>query len=409
MTESVPITNNWVNDFVEHCILNQKDTIEYFSEIKETREYSMSEFKNIADQLLKFYKQFLWNNGVFTSKDFDFKDLDDEQKTTFALLTLQKYQPQNKYRQLILDYYYSNLDKPISELELEKALVFNGNNITKHYYSMTPPTYLKLEKTEVREPHVEELQNVPSLISNISNFIKLGKSIQFNVAGFPQNELYYLVMGICIYDCLNSTFETFHQLMKHIKSYIQLFLTSKCLELNEENYNLVTFINFGKEKKPNLRYQCARKYFEDTKIKNTQTQFKSNEKGEYIETIYSSKEEYSKKLQELEQIYSSNKKITKELIVKWFDGQLLTRSTCLVGVILIVLMEYPKRIQFKKDEMPDWKAIAQGNFDNTYDLDEFKFQQIQQIQQIQKPLNLTLGQILLVTRQYISILENSKN
>lgn len=386
-------TSNWVNDFMEHCLLNQKDVLDYFTEIKETREYSMPEFHNIAEQLLKMYKNFLWNNGIFTDNEFKFEDLTDEQKTTFALLTLQKYQPQNKYRQRILDYYFSNLDKPISELELEEAL----KEYTKHYYSQTPPTYLKLDTKEVKEPHVENLTGIPSKIQNISNYIKIGKSIQFNIPGFPQNELYYLVIGMCIVDCLNTEHKTFKDLLKHIKSYVQLFLTSKCLELRDSpDYNLITFINFGKEKKPNVRYTPARKYFTDKTI-DSKTQFISDEKGEYISTVYNSKEDYLSKFEEIEKLFEKNK-ISKELIVKWFDGQLLTRSTCLVGVILIILME-KKTIEFKKDEMPDWKSIAQGNFDDTYIVkDRIEI----------KETTPTLGQVLLTVRQYIQILRNSK-
>jgi hypothetical protein len=378
-----------------------KDTIDYFTEIKETREYSMPDFQKIAEQILFAYKSFLWNNGVFTDKEFKFEDLTDEQKTTFALFTLKKYQPQNKYRQRILDYYFSNLNKPISELELEEAL----KEYTKHYYSQTPPTYLKLEKIEVREPHVDNLSGITSRIQKISNYIKIGKSIQFNIIGFPQNELYYLIIGMCIVDCLNTEHKTFKELLKHIKSYIQLFLTSKCLELRDSpDYNLITFINFGKERKPNVRYTSARKYFTDNSS-HSKTQFISDDKGEYISTSYSSKEEYLSKFDELEKIFKSNKnKISNELIVKWFDGQLLTRSTCLVGCILIILME-KKTIEFKKDEMPDWKSIAQGNFDDTYIVKD-------EIAEGAKETTPTLGQVLLITRQYIQIIkkliENTK-
>ena len=57
--------------------------------------------------------------------------------------------------------------------------------------------------------------------------------------------------------------------------------------------------------------------------------------------------------------------MTDELIIKWFDGQLLTRSTCLIGCLLIVLKEQ-KTIEFIKDEMPDWKAIGEQTIKETY-------------------------------------------
>ena len=53
----------------------------------------------------------------------------------------------------------------------------------------------------------------------------------------------------------------------------------------------------------------------------------------------------------------------------WFDCQLLTRSTCLIGCMLILLKEN-KKIEFIKDEMPDWKSIGLGTIEGTYILKE---------------------------------------
>jgi hypothetical protein len=64
-----------------------------------------------------------------------------------------------------------------------------------------------------------------------------------------------------------------------------------------------------------------------------------------------------------------------------------------------------KTIEFKKDEMPDWKSIAQGNFDDTYIVKD-------EIAEGAKETTPTLGQVLLITRQYIQIIkkltENTK-
>ena len=57
--------------------------------------------------------------------------------------------------------------------------------------------------------------------------------------------------------------------------------------------------------------------------------------------------------------------LLKMQIKMWFDSQLLTRSTCLIGCMLIILKER-KYIEFIKDEMPDWKSIGMGTFEGTY-------------------------------------------
>lgn len=397
--------SNWFEDFIIKCLNNSTKTMDYYEEIKETREYSS--VQELRDAIDNNFITFCFNNGLWNRiNSGNFNKLNDEQKALYSFFNLKQYQPKNKYRQRILDYYYSHLDEPISKLTQEDCL----KEHTKDYYSLTPPTFLDLEEIKVREPHITKLDGLPELVKAIPTFIKIGQCIQFDIEGFPKNQLYYLIVGICVCDLLDSKEKTFKELINHIKSYIQLFITSKCLELpakNDNPYNLITFIDFkdSLKERPNFRYQAAKKYLpvkENESIRSDanfkrKTQFKDDEKGKYIYTEYTS-EEYILKWKELEEEFKEHG-LSDELICKWFDGQLLTRSTCLIGVILMIYKNILKGnlIKFKKDEMPDWKAILQGNYDDTFEIEKFE-------ENLPKIQDITLGKILLIVREYVNLI-----
>ena len=396
--------NNWFEDFIIKCLNNSIKTMDYYEEIKETREYSS--VQELRDAIDNNFLTFCFNNGLWNRiNSGNFNKLSDEQKTLYSFFNLKQYQPKNKYRQRILDYYYSHLDVPISKLTQEDCL----KEHTKDYYSLTPPTFLDMDEIKVREPHINKLDGLPELVKAIPTFIKIGQCIQFDIEGFPKNQLYYLIVGICVCDLLDSKHSTFKELINHIKSYIQLFITSKCLELpakNDNPYNLITFIDFKdalnySSERPNFRYQAAKKYLPIKEGIITKTQFKDDEKGKYIYTEYST-EEYILKWKELEELYTVSG-LSDNLICKWFDGQLLTRSTCLIGVILMIYKNIMKRnlIKFKKDEMPDWKAILQGNYDDTFEILKFEDNLSDIVRRIE---NITLGKILLIVREYINLI-----
>ena len=389
--------SNWFEDFIIKCLNNSTKTMDYYEEIKETREYSS--VQELRDAIDNNFLTFCFNNGLWNRiKNENFNKLSDEQKALYSFFNLKQYQPKNKYRQRILDYYYSHLDEPISKLTQEDCL----KEHTKDYYSLTPPTFLDLDEIKVREPHINKLDGLPELVKAIPTFIKIGQCIQFDIEGFPKNQLYYLIVGICVCDLMGVSHTSFKELINHIKSYIQLFITSKCLELpakNDNPYNLITFIDFKEtlKERPNFRYQAAKKYLPVKEGLKMKTQFKDDEKGKYIYTEYSS-EEYILKWKELEEEFKDSG-LSDELICKWFDGQLLTRSTCLIGVILMIYKNILKGnlIKFKKDEMPDWKAILQGNYDDTFTTEKFE----EKTPHIE---NITLGKILLIVREYINLI-----
>lgn len=367
--------NKLVEDFVKHCMYNKKSTMEYYDEIKEMRENTIPQFRKIVEE---HFSRFCLNNGLWNRLDFPEIDKEinnDETKALIKLWTLgnTNYKFKNRYLNGLVDWFLDkNINKEMKDIKtIDEWTMMNKKGeeikVGQLFYSKVPPLYLKLKDIQK-----DKYSITPSdkLIKYFPTFVKIGKSIQFNVKGFSMNETLWLLMGMAIvYVKLNFDFKDgkFKDLINMIRVFVQLNITSICLEANapkEPNgqfYNLITFLKT--EGGYNYRYKCAEKYFKEYK-KIGQTDYKIENGKAFILTEYSSIEEYLNKWNELEEEFRKNK-LTKELIVKWFDSQLLTRSTCLVGCILIVLME-SKIIEFNKDEMPDWKSIAVGNFDDTY-------------------------------------------
>jgi len=359
--------NKLVEDFVKHCMYNKKSTMEYYDEIKEMRENTIPQFRQVVDEQ---FNRFCLNNGVWTRLDFGEidKSSNDEAKALIKLWTLgnTNYKFKNRYLNGLVDWFLNkNINVEMKDLPtLDKWTMLNKKDeevkVGHLFYSKIPPLYLKLKNIQK-----DKYSITPSdkLAKYLTTFVKIGKSIQFNVKGFQMNETLWLLIGMAIVYVKLNPQNTFKELIKLLRAFIQLNITSICLESDaSKEYNLITFLKTEKDNY-NYRYKCAEKYFTNYK-KIGQTDYKVENGKTFILTEYTNYEEYLNKWNELEDMYK-DKGLTKELIVKWFDSQLLTRSTCLVGCILIVLMEN-KTIEFIKDEMPDWKAIGLGNIDGTY-------------------------------------------
>lgn len=372
--------NKIIDTFVELAMKNSEDTMEMWQDLTDMREIKelMSKDKNFREHIHNVMYDFCISNGLFYRLVWN--DLSDEQKTFISLIVGRQYQPTNRYRQAILDYYYTHLNDKMLTLRLEDT------GLCDDYYHGIPPIVKGMQKKNVVNPFIPE---IPELCQRIDTFIKIGKSIQFEVAGFPKNQFLYLLCGLCIVDCVGTQHSTFEQLVNHIKAYVQLNLLSKCFDgrIFKDGYNLITFINFKKETGivDNFRYQIANKY--KPVQHDTITQLVEDEKGKYIKTECKCKE-LEDRWSLMEQLYTDKK--YDELITTFFDSQCLTRSTCLVGCLLICIL-HKHTIQFKKDEMPDWKSIIEGNFKDTYEEGE----------EIISPLHdLTLTQVLSVLRYY---------
>lgn len=368
--------NKLVEDFVKHCMYNKKSTMEYYDEIKEMRECNIPQFKKIVDEQ---FNRFCLNNGLWNRLDFGEIDKsdNDEAKALIKLWTLgnTNYKFKNRYLNGLVDWF---LDKNINMEMKDLPMINDWTMLNKKneeikvghlFYSKVPPLYLKLKDVQKSEYKITPSDKIAD---KFPIFLLIGKSIQFNVKGFQMNETLWLLVGMAItYAKLNPQ-STFKGLVNLLRAFIQLNITSICLESSDsKEYNLVTYLKTDKDNY-NYRYKCAEKYFTNWK-KIGKTEYKTENDKAFILTEYANHEEYLNKWSELEDMYK-DKGLTKELIVKWFDSQLLTRSTCLIGCILIVLMESNgdnkslKLINFKENEMPDWKAIGLGTIDGTYEI-----------------------------------------
>lgn len=359
---------------------NSVDTMEFIDDLKEFRLFNeMIKNKDVKKLYDSLTSNFYISNGLFNR--IDLKALNDEQKTFLSLITLQDYTPTNRFRQHILKYYYDNINEPIENLNLK----YIKKAFPKNYYSGVPGISADLEKLKIEQPKIKELQHFENYIQL---FIKLGESMQFDVQGFPKNQLLYLIFGICIASTFNKVrdfassegdnkigdFKTFKELINYIISIIQINLLNKVflsedVEGAEDSWSLVTFLDF-KEKdklKHNFRYQCAKKYINEVgsvcNARNCFTKLIDDDKGTYLSTTYKIKD-LKTLWDKFEELYK-NKQFD-ELIVLWFDSQILTRSTCLIGCMLISVLN-GKLIKFKHNEMPDWKSIIVGNFKDTYE------------------------------------------
>lgn len=393
MSEDFDI-NAMTEDFIKMCCNNDPETINYYYEIRDFRAYSqVKDFRKVIDEN---FNNFCFNNSLIHKINFGM--LNDNQMLFYRILSYAfdnsfKTLPSDYKNRLILEYYMKRLDKPISSLSLEDLKTVCG-----YWYDNIPSRYLVKQGKikEVKEINYESIKPNFDLIKHTLDFLKIGNSLLFNVDGFAKNQICLLLYGMAVYyawvKLKNKEFKSFKQLVNYLKSFIQINTYSKCLDVldykelkedkedkeNKDFYNLITYLKFKTDEKGenyNYRYKCAEKYFKDSRRQNTnltKTVYEELPTGEsYIKTVYENIDEVKKVWNDLEEEFK-NKGLNDKLITMWFDGQLLTRSTCLIGCMLIMLKE-GKFIEFKKDEMPDWKAIAIGSYEDTYETkEEFK-------------------------------------
>lgn len=428
--------SNFVEDFAKCCMYNKTKTMEYFDSCKATREYQM--IPEVRKIINTYFATFCFNNGLWNRiiKEQLADYLNDTQQTFLFMVLKIKSVPKDRYNQHLLMWYYNNINVKMSEfkgLETIDIPTKSKQAFIMAYYNQSPAIFEKIK--EIKEmPDVKELLNDElsvNLIKNIPKFIKLGKCLQFNVKGFVKNQMLYLLYGLALYFTINK-YETnyllisFKELITTLKSFVQFNLDTKCfnvLDVQKEEdkdkyYNLITYLILGTkgdEKQYNYRYKCAEKYFdlregdsvsyngnitEYKKIKDDSPNAEATSYKTAITTDYKTKNDVIERWDILENEFKTNG-ISNELIKMWFDSQLLTRSTCLIGCMLIVLKEN-KYIEFIKDEMPDWKAIGKGTIEGTYNIGDT-------IEKIDVDLNdIKVKHVLLVLEEYVRNCEKYK-
>ena len=369
--------NDMAKNFCEMCQQNDPETIEYYEEIKQFRAYgAVKDFRNMIDTA---FNDLCFNNSLVHKINYGL--LNANQKLYYNILSYAFEKEHNNLNNLtnkiILKYYMEHLDEDMKNIKLEDL-----GKLCNYWYDNIPSRYLKRNGVidDTNCITIKDIKPNFELVKYTTEFLKIGNALLFNVEGFPKNQINLLLYGIAIYYAwINmSSFKTFKELVNYLKSFIQINTYSKCLDVlsykqtgenkkNEGNfYNLITYLTF-KNKTYNFRYKTAEKYFKNIIAKPYgKTKFEAKADGEsYIYTEYQNKDDLIKVWDELEEEFKA-KGLTNKLINMWFDGQLLTRSTCLIGCMLIMLKE-KHLIKFNKDEMPDWKSIALNTFEGTYE------------------------------------------
>lgn len=405
---------SYLNKFYEYLEQNREEVLEILDDLKESSHWKRLRQqlpKEFLDQLDTRIKTFINMNGLFNRVDF--KKLTDEEKFLFNLFNITKQQTRNRYRQKILSYYFENLDLQMKKINMAKAM---NSNYLYEYYQETPAALAGLEKIAVKFPDIKELNKIKihGEEFGISELIRIGTQIQFNSPGFCKNQMLYLLFGVCIVDCLGTEHKNFYELINHLTSYAQLNLLNKVFnavdckedgifignEFSENDFNLQTYLKFNNGTY-NFRYKIFEKYKENKTEDNGKTEIVEDDTGKYLLTKYT-KEELLELWKEFEEDYQGNG-INEKLIVKWFDSQCLTRSTCLIGVLLIILKEMRNGnfIRFNDEELPDLKAIISGTINDTYKADKMwrKFN-------FTGNDSPTLGEVLGIVKKYISTIIN---
>lgn len=359
------------NYLINKAINNSKNFLNSFEEYIENKSINTLKMinPNMFDELIKQYNHYILGNGLFVRKLMRFP-LNEYQSFCFNILTRNPQKYKNHWYTYISNYIFSKYDEDISSIRLEDLKDITG------YYDGTLSKNIKKYVKEPPKINIESNNN----IKKIKDFIKIGECCKYDVKGFFDNELLYLLCGLCINEGIKREFKTFYGLFDFVKSYLQLWQFNKIYDsasFNRENHNLVTHIkaggNFVK------RYRKCAKYFKNyvTKTIQNKTKYIENElEGKiYIETKYNSTE-LNDIWKTLETLYGSidpqptafkeNKII--DLYYIYVTSQLLTRSSCLSALIILNILWYKqnnKFIQVNKDEQLDWFAIS-------CDIEEFR-------------------------------------
>lgn len=336
---------------IKKAVNNSTEFLTIFEEFRKTRNFgTLSKINNdLFNELIKTYNQYILGNGLFVKRLFRFT-FDEYQSFCFNILTRNPQQYTNHWYTYISNYIFSKFDENITAIQLEDLKFIDC------YYSENLSR--KIKKLITKPPKIT-LNEQP--IKDVDKLIKIGENIKYDCIGFYNNELLYLLCGLCINEGIKRNFSSFNQLFKFVKSYLQLWQFNKIYELNQKEFHLVTHIkhngNYVK------RYKSCQKYFSDYDHKTTNNKTKyivdKNNDSIYIETNLSV-QQINDTWKTLEQLFRDKDKLL-DLYYYYVTSQLLTRSSCLSGLIILQILYYKqnnKFIRVNKDEQLDWYAIS---------------------------------------------------
>lgn len=351
---------------IKKGVNNSVSFINEFNEFRKTRNFASLQqlSKDLFDELIKTYNQFILSNGLFIKSLFKFT-FNEHQSFCFNILCRNPQKYQNHWYTYISNYIFGKYNEDIKEIELEDL------KFIQSYYNESLSRKVKKYIGDVPKITLNETPNLDPKMFDL--LIKIGENIKYDVKGFFDNELLYLLCGLCIVDGINrmrhKCFDSFYSLFKFVKSYLQLWQFNKIFEFKfGDSHNLVTHIkskgNYVK------RYKPCEKYFVDyTDVNTVKTKYKVDKIQDsiYIETKLT-KQEINDIWVTLETLFKDENRKEIDLYYFYVTSQLLTRSTCLSALIILNILwykRYNKFIKIKKNEQLDWFAIS-------VDLNKFK-------------------------------------
>lgn len=381
---------------IKKGVNNSVSFINEFNEFRKTRNFVTLQqlSKDLFDELIKTYNQYILSNGLFVKSLFKFT-FNEHQSFCFNILCRNPQKYQNHWYTYISNYIFGKYNEDIKEIELEDLKFIQSyyneslSRKVKKYIGDVPK--ITLNDTPIIDPKM------------FDSLIKIGENIKYDVKGFYDNELLYLLCGLCIVDGINREFDSFYSLFKFVKSYLQLWQFNKIFEFKfGDSHNLVTHIkskgNYVK------RYKPCEKYFVNYTDNNTiKTKYKVDKIQDaiYIETKLT-KQEINDIWATLETLYgTAHKEI--DLYYFYVTSQLLTRSTCLSALIILNILwykRYNKFIKTKKNEQLDWFAISVDL--NKFKEDFNKYTDEVTIENVPKIDKMKVSDVLNYTHTYIA-------
>lgn len=258
----------------------------------------------------------------------------------------------------LLTFYQSRLFDVVDE-NLEVSTNYGIKNALNCFYFNKPEFVLKLPEWKRSESQVDSSPYAFNLPESIVEAVDKMFYSNYNKF-FGDSKLKKYLVSCCLYQNLNKQFDSFQQLLKSVIAFLQLDLNVPSL-LSDKKHSLITYCLMKGH--PNIRYY---EMLNDVivgsksgKVRGTKAKYDKNEKTAYIITEITP-DEHDKIVEELEKLFVEKDYL--KMVYTFWNSQLLMRSTCLAGWIMLVLLTgkfYIPKTQY------DWIACC-------YDFETFK-------------------------------------
>lgn len=353
--------------------------------------------KKTINNLINQYNRFCLYNGLITDQHLMINDIINSTKNNIDELNLfiflvltnninhENIQKLNNFHyKLILLNIYNNYQTPIEKYTLDKfdfchdyysdSISYTSKKEFKKHFNSSPKLLAR-----------PQIKIDPTIIPKL---IEIGEFMKYDCKYFYDSELLYLLCGLCIVNSKNVDINSFDDLFNYIYGFLQLLPFNKVFKptiFKKESapeYNLTTFIK--NKNHYNHRYKMCEKYITTNPKENennkNRTKLIQTDSDIYIQTTMKLNEvdEIYAKLNELYQIYMNDTSIENlmELYKQFVCNQLLTRSSCLFGLLMINILQFINNKPFikpLKDQQLDWCAILNPDkINDCYELVDLK-------------------------------------